>query len=206
MAPLVAHVLRDFDRHGTFLNRLIRYTKADLVEGDFATGLYVDTGMTVRGLCVAALSQSDNVAANLLLKLTGGPDGLTSFLRGLGDNITRVDRNEPSVNSAIPADVRDTTTPRAIAADFSRLLLGHGLSPTDRAQLRLWMEEDLVNIARFRAGIPEDWSIADKTGTGDYGVANDVGVVWTQRETPLTIAVLTTRATPDARPSRPGVR
>lgn len=198
-APLVASVLRH-DRGGTLLNRVIRYGKSDLVEGDFVTGLYLTTGLTVRSLCVAALTQSDNVAANLLLELTGGPRGLTGFLRSIGDSVTRVDRNEPGVNTAIPGDLRDTTTPRAIGADITRLLLGSALAAPARRQLLSWMREDMVNVERFRAAVPAEWQIADKTGTGNYGVANDVGVVWTPQGRPITVAVLTTKTAPDADP------
>lgn len=190
-AWLVARVLRDFDHDGSFLNRLVRYDKSDLIEGSLVTSSYVETGMTVRTLCAAALAQSDNTAANLLFEATGGPAGLTRFLRSLGDEVSRSDRDEPSLNSAIPGDPRDTTSPRAFGQDLTKLLLGDVLSDADRAQLRFWMEGDCVNTGRFRAGLPKDWLIADKTGSGYYGVTNDVGVVWTSRRTPLTIAVLT---------------
>jgi beta-lactamase class A len=198
---LAAHVLRDFDHRGEFLNRLIHYTKADLIEGAPVTEQYLDTGLTVRALCAAALAYSDNVAANLLLDLTGGPAGVTRFCRSIGDADTRLDRTEPTLNTSIPGDLRDTTTPRAIGDTYARVVLGRTLSPADRAQLTDWLQGDAVNTQRFRAGLPEDWLIADKTGTGDYGSANsanDVGVVWTSRRTPLSIAVLTVKHTADA--------
>ncbi|MBO0767476.1 MAG: class A beta-lactamase [Solirubrobacterales bacterium] len=198
-APLVARVLRDFNRDG-FLDRLIHYDHHDLIEGDFVTKLYVDTGMTVRSLCAAALANSDNVAANLLLRLTGGPAGLQHFLRSIGDRVTLVEHNEPSVNTAVPGQRRDTTTPQAIAEDFTRLLLGDTLPAFDRQQLRLWMQDDMVNTTRFRAAVPASWQIADKTGTGSYGTANDVGVLWSSRGTPLTVAVLTTKSERQADP------
>jgi beta-lactamase class A len=195
---LAARVLRDFDHRDEFLNRLIHYTKADLIEGAPVTEQYVDTGLTVRALCAAALAYSDNVAANLLLALTGGPRGVTRFCRSIGDPVTRLDRTEPTLNTSIPGDLRDTTTPRAIGESYGRLVLGRTLSPRDRTQLTYWLQGDAVNTQRFRSGVPEGWLIADKTGTGDYGSANDVGVVWTSRGTPLSIAVLTVKDTADA--------
>ncbi len=200
---LAAHVLRDFDHRGEFLNRLIHYTKADLIEGAPVTEQYVDTGLTVRALCAAALAYSDNTAANLLLRLTGGPRGVTRFCRSIGDGITRLDRTEPALNTSIPGDLRDTTTPRAIGSSYGRLVLGRTLSAVDRAQLADWLEGDAVNTRRLRGGLPEDWLIADKTGTGDYGSANDVGVVWTSRRTPLSIAVLSVKHTRDAEADEP---
>lgn len=105
---LVAHVLRDFDHHGEFLNRLIHDTTADLIPRAPVTEQYVDTGLTVRALCAAALAYSDNTAANLLLGVTGGPPSVTRFCRSIGDATTRCDRTEPTLNTSIPGDPRDT--------------------------------------------------------------------------------------------------
>jgi len=63
----------------------------------------------------AAIEHSDNTAANLLLRTVGGPAAVTAYLRALGDPVTRLDRNEPALNEAKPGDVRDTTTPSALA-------------------------------------------------------------------------------------------
>ncbi len=195
---LAAHVLRDFDHRGEFLNRLVHYTEADLAAGAPLTQQYVQTGLTVRDLCAAAIAYSDNAAANLLLARTGGPHSLTRFYRSIGDTITRSDRIEPTLNTSIPGDLRDTTTPRAIGDSYAHAVLGNALSSQDRTQLRYWLQGDAVNTLRFRAGLPEDWVIADKTGTGDYGAANDVGIVWTSRGTPISVAVLTVQDTKDA--------
>ncbi len=146
---LAAHVLRDFDHRGEFLNRLIHYTKADLIEGAPVIEQYVDTGLTVRALCAAALAYSDNVAANLLLHLTGGPAGVTRFCRSIGDADTRLDRTEPTLNTSIPGDLHDTTTPRAIGDTYARLVLGPALSPGDRAQLTDWLEGDAADFPRI---------------------------------------------------------
>lgn len=70
--------------------------------------------MTVAELSAAAVQYSDNAAANLLLKELGGPAGLTAFMRSIGDTTFRLDRWELELNSAIPGDARDTSSPRAV--------------------------------------------------------------------------------------------
>ena len=80
--------------------------------------------MTLADLCAAAIDWSDNTAANLILNEIGGPAGLTAFARSLGDETTRLDRNEPTLNEAAPGDPRDTTTPLAMARDLEAVLLG----------------------------------------------------------------------------------
>src|SRR5438067_7147263 len=80
--------------------------------------------MTLGALCAAAIEQSDNTAGNLLLDTIGGPVGWTNFARSIGDEMTRLDRKEPELNSAILGDGRDTTTPAAMCADMQKLPVG----------------------------------------------------------------------------------
>lgn len=193
-----AAVLRDLDRDGEVLDSWVHYTEDDLVVGSPVTERHVGTGMRVADLCAAAVSESDNTAANLLLDRIGGPRGVTRFCRSLGDRLTRLDRYEPDLNSALPGDHRDTTTPAAIAEDYRRLVVGTALDRGDRARLTTWLTESVTSDTRFRAGLPSHWRVADKTGSGSYGTANDVGVAWTDDGTPLVLAVLSTKHTPDA--------
>lgn len=194
----VAAVLRDLDHDGTYLDRWVHYTEADLVPGSPITEQHAVTGMRVEDLCAAAIRQSDNTAANLLLRPLGGPSGITRFCRSLGDSVTRLDRYEPDLSDGVPGDRRDTTTPAAIAADYRRLLLGRALDDADRDRLVTWLTESVTSDTRFRAGLPSHWRVADKTGSGGYGTANDVGVAWTDDGTPLVLAVLTTKEVEDA--------
>ncbi|MFE3557443.1 class A beta-lactamase [Streptomyces sp. NPDC059193] len=193
-----AAVLRDLDEDGEFLARRIRYTREYVDKSGYGpeTGKpeNVAAGMTVEALCSASVSLSDNAAANLLLEELGGPTAVTRFSRSLGDRTTRLDRWEPELNSAEPGRVTDTTSPRAIGSTYERLLLGGALPPRDRALLTGWLIANTTNTGRFKAGLPADWVLADKTGGGsEYGVANDVGVVWPPDGAPLVMAVLTTK-------------
>lgn len=193
-----AAVLRDLDEDGEFLARRIRYTPEYVEKAGYGpeTGKpeNVAGGMTVEALCSASVAQSDNAAANLLLEALGGPTAITRFCRSLGDRTTRLDRWEPELNSAEPGRVTDTTSPRAIGRTYARLLLGDALPSRDRARLTGWLVANTTNTGRFRAGLPADWILADKTGGGnEYGVANDVGVVWPPDGAPIVMAVLTTK-------------
>lgn len=201
----VAALLHQLD--GPALNRTVHYTKADCDDSGYApvTGKAANLahGMTVAELCAAALAQSDNCASNLLVKAVGGPRAVTRFVRSTGDRTTRLDRWEPELNSAEPGRLTDTTSPAALGRTYARLVLGHALhDPADRHRLTTWMRADATNTARFRAGLPHSWDLADKTGTGDYGTANNAGIAWTPHGTPLVLSVLTTkpRAGKDAKP------
>jgi beta-lactamase class A len=195
----VAAVLAFHDRNGELLDRLIRYDEHDLVENSDVTRAHVEEGMTVRELCDAALRFSDNTAGNLLLRQIGGPTGLTHAARAFADRRTRLDRWEPDLNEALPGDRRDTTTARAIGDTYARLLLGPLLSRPDRALLRGWMTDNQTSGARFRAALPSGWTLADKTGAGDYGTLNDAGIAFSPAGEPILISALSRKDEPEAK-------
>ncbi len=177
------------------LDRRIVYTARDLVTYSPETKKHVGTGMTVAQLCLAALTLSDNTAANLLLASIGGPAAVTRFARSLGDEFSRLDRIETALNEALPGDPRDTTTPLAMLANLQRLLLGSALAPAARRQLTEWMLQNKTSDERLRAGVPKTWRIADKTGTGDHGTYNDIGVLWPPQQKPVVLTIYLTGAT-----------
>ncbi len=190
---LAAHVLRDYDRRGEYLNRVLHYTRDDLAGWSPVTENNLDTGMAVRDLCLAATAFSDNGAANVLLRATDGPRGFTRFCRAIGDEYTRLDRYETDMSAAVPGDVRDTSTPEAMGRSYARLVLGRVLKPFHRDQLRSWLKVNTTSGPRFRAGLPDDWVLADKTGNGGYGTVNDIGIAWTPKGTTLLLSVLSTK-------------
>ena len=150
--------------------------------------------MTVADLCAAAIDWSDNTAANLILQTIGGPAGFTEFARSLGDEVTRLDRNEPSLNEATPGDPRDTTSPRAMAASMQKVLVGDVLSESSRRQLQAWLVDDKVGDKRLRAGLPPSWRIGDKTGTGERGSTNAIAILWPPGRAPLIATVYYTES------------
>jgi beta-lactamase class A len=185
-----ALVLTRVDRGEEHLDRRITYTKEQLVTYSPETAKHAGAdGMTLGEICRAGLTLSDNTAGNLMLESFGGPPALTQFARSLGDRVTRLDRSETALNEAAPGDVRDTTTPAAMAENLRQLLLGKLLSPASRAQLADWMVANKTGDKRLRAGIPKDWRIANKTGGGGHATTNDIAVIWPFARGPLVVAV-----------------
>lgn len=185
---LVAGVLSRVDKREEKLDRLIHYRKDDLLEYAPMTKQNVQEGMTVSALCAAAIQYSDNTAANLLLTALGGADHLTRYARSLGDPVTRLDRTEPTLNTAIPGDVRDTTSPSAMLADLKTILIDpQTLSPESQKQLQEWMIGNTTGAAMLRGGLPPNWRIGDKTGHGSNGSTNDIAICWPQNRQPVLI-------------------
>jgi beta-lactamase class A len=191
----VAAALKLVDANTERLDRKIAYGPSDLLDyAPIAKAHVADGGMTLADLCAAAIDWSDNTAANLILDVIGDPAGFTQFARSLGDSQTRLDRNEPDLNAATPGDERDTTTPEAMAADMTRVLLGDVLSETSRRQLDAWLIGDKVGDKRLRAGLPPTWRIGDKTGTGDHGTANAIAIIWPPDRAPIIATVYYTES------------
>ena len=145
--------------------------------------------MTLADLCAAAVQVSDNCAGNLLLQSIGGPSAITDFARSIGDDRTRLDRWEIELNSAIPGDPRDTSSPGALGGGYRTLLTGDVLAPPQRQQLENWMRAN--ETSSMRAGLPGGWTTADKTGNGDYGSTNDVGIAYGPAGQRLLLAIMT---------------
>ncbi len=190
-----AAVLKRVDAGAERLDRKIAYGPADLLSYAPVSKVHVaEGGMTVADLCAAAIDWSDNTAANLILQTIGGPQGFTRFARSLGDKVTRLDRNEPSLNELTPGDERDTTSPRAMAGDVRQVLLGDTLSEASRRQLETWLIGDKVGDKRLRAGLPPSWGIGDKTGSGEHGTANTIAIIRPPGQAPIIAAVYYTQS------------
>lgn len=191
--PLAAALLWQVDRGAFAIERELEIERADVlphspaVEAKIAAGA---SAMSVRELCAAIITQGDNAAANVLLAGIGGPAALTRFFRqSVGDEVTRFDRMEPELNSNIPGDPRDTTTPRAMVDSLLRLFTTDVLSLTSRALLIDWLTEARTGLDRVRAGIPHGWQVGDKTGTGGNNAVNDVVVAYPPGRRPIFVAV-----------------
>ncbi|KVC48072.1 class A beta-lactamase [Burkholderia ubonensis] len=198
-AILIAAVLAESVARPALFTQRVTYRQADLLEWSPVTEKHVDTGMTVGELCEATAQYSDNAAANLLMKLLGGPAAVTAFARSIGDETFRLDRWEPELNTALPGDARDTTTPAAMAASLRALALGDALPAPQRAQYAQWLRGNKTGDKRIRAGVPTGWQVGDKTGTGDYGTINDIGVLWPPARGPIVLTVYYTQARADAK-------
>ncbi len=198
-------VLAQIDAGHDSLDRRIVVAASDLLDYAPVTKTRVGgPGMTLRELCDAALTWSDNTAANLLVASLGGPSAVTAFARALGDGVTRLDRTEPTLNEATPGDPRDTTSPDAMASILRRLVLEDTLAPRSRDQLATWMMGCRTGLAKLRAGVPPDWRVGDKTGNGDHGSTNDIAILWPPGgRAPLILCVYMTETTITAEAAAP---
>jgi beta-lactamase class A len=201
---LAAQMLQMNEHSPGLLDRHVSYDAAYLANLGHTPVTHANLArgwMTVRELCEAAVTQSDNAAANLLLEGGMGPEGLTRFLRANGDSVTRLDRNEMALNQNLPGDERDTTTPQAMAQTMQHFLTTDAvLNAASRETLIGWLVANQTGGARLRAGLPADWRAGDKTGTGggEHNATTDVAIAWPPGKAPIVIACFLSESTVDA--------
>jgi beta-lactamase class A len=200
---LAAAILKRVEEGQEKLARRLQVAKADLVSHSPFCETRVGGTASLTELCHATVTVSDNAAANLLLRTIGGPAGFTRRLRSFGDSTTRLDRWETDMGEARPGDVRDTTTPDAMAGLAQRLLLGSALAPASRTRLVDWMKQTTTGLKGIRDGVPGNWQVADKTGSGGYGTDNHVAVLWPPSGTPLVVASYVTGSSLPSGQTRP---
>jgi beta-lactamase class A len=184
-----ARVLQMVERDELTLDQKVLVDPAAIVANSPRTAPRAGGDMTLDELCQAALQVSDNTAANLLLKTIGGPPAITAFARSIGDPSSRLDRWETALNSAVPGDLRDTSTPEALGRGYRALLAGDALAPAQRQQLETWLRAN--ETSSMRAGLPPEWTTADKTGSGDYGTTNDAGIAYGPAGQRVLLAMMT---------------
>ncbi len=175
------------------LNEVIKFTKEDLVDYSPITEKHIDTGMTLGEVAEAAVRYSDNTAGNILFHKIGGPKGYEKALRQMGDRVTMSDRFETELNEAIPGDIRDTSTAKAIATNLKDFTVGNALPDDKRKVLTDWMKGNATGDKLIRAGVPTDWEVGDKSGAGSYGTRNDIAIVWPPNRAPIIIAILSSK-------------
>lgn len=174
------HLLSLVDKGQVDLGEHVRIQAGDILSYAPVTKNRVGESMTLAELCEATTSMSDNTAANLILRRTGGPEAFTRFMRSIGDETTRLDRYEPELNVVGPGEARDTTSPDAAAASLRDLILGGVLAERSREQLKHWLVNNQVGGPLLRTSLPKEWLIADRTGSGEYGSRGVVAVIWPQ--------------------------
>ncbi|WP_157288417.1 class A beta-lactamase [Uliginosibacterium gangwonense] len=192
-----AALLKQVDEKTKRLDQRIRFSHKQLLGGSPVTQKFADTeGMSLAALCEAAIADSDNTAANLIVETLGGIPAWNAYVRTLGDQLTHLDHPEPFLNKTQMGDKRNTTTPSAMCANLKHVLLEDALSPSSREQLKQWMLATRTGKQRLRKDLNSGWTLANKTGTGDAetGTANDIGIYWPPTGQPIVLTVYLTHA------------
>lgn len=140
------------------------------------------------------VSESDNTACDVLLRLVGEPKIVTQYLRGLGVNDIVVANTEKELGQDPAVQYRNYATPDAAVVLLRAFHEGKGLSKSSQALLRQLMTETSTGLKRIKGLLPDGTVVAHKTGTsstvnGVTAATNDVGLVALTNGRHLAIAV-----------------
>jgi beta-lactamase class A len=187
--PLAAAILSLVDRGAASMEEELAFGPGDPLDNSPTVAANVARGrLPLVQLTAGIIERSDNSAANILLGRLGGPEALTRFIRACGDAVTRLDRYEMELNSNLPGDPRDTTSPAAMARLTRSILTGDILSEQSRTHVSTWLKKSVPGPDRLPAGFPDDWLVGHKTGTGANGAVNDVAVGWRSGRAPVVVS------------------
>jgi beta-lactamase class A len=173
--------------------------------------------LTVAELVQAAVAQSDNTASDVILRLAGGPEAVTAYVRSLGIEGLRVDRPEVQMaadtkgvtpqqrRAAIEryvADPRDSATPEAALALLARVAKRDALSAASAGFLLGTLEKTTTGPGRIRGDLPKGTVVANKTGSGPTALgytaaSNDVGLVTLPSGRQIAVAVFVSASAAD---------
>ncbi|WP_339387747.1 class A beta-lactamase [Vibrio caribbeanicus] len=184
-----ANVLYDVEKNKLNMSQKITVTKAGLINWNPITQNFVGGNMSLKSVCGATMLMSDNYAANLALEQVGGPEGVTQFLRSIGDKTTRLDHYEPKLNYVEKNAINDTTTPLAMLRTLQKLLLGNVLNSESKEQLKFWMTNNMVSDGLARSVLPENWAIADRSGGGVNNSRTLTAMIWSKERKPIFIGI-----------------
>lgn len=189
-------VLRDYSWED--LNKNVMIHPDDLVDYSPITEKYVGIGMPLKEILAAAIDYSDNTAGNFIFKHLGGPKGYQEKLEEIGDSVTDSTRYETDLNEAVPGDIRDTSTPKAIAQDLREIALGVQLPRDKEKFFKQLLLENTTGKNLIAAGVPEGTIVGDKSGAAQYGTRNDIAILYPENRKPIILVVFSNKSDKDA--------
>ena len=204
--PLALMVLHQVEQ-GTFsLDQPMRFLPRDRILPHVYSPLqdqYPKAGVDVllRELLRVSVSLSDNVAADILLRLVGGPKAVNTYIAALPVSGFHLQDSEAVLHHEVSAQYRNWFEPAGAVQLLRRISDNSPLTSEHTALLLGWMTP-AVQTKRLEGDLPAGTRVAHKSGTSDVdgGVAhatNDIGLIPLPDGRRIAIAVFVTDSTAD---------
>jgi beta-lactamase class A len=198
--PLALTVLHKVEQGSLSLDQHVRFRPDDRILPQTYSPLQekhpsANVDVPLEELLRLAVSQSDNVAADILLRIIGGPKTVTDYVMSLGVSGFHLEDGEHALHQDQTAQYRNWFTARAAVQLLRRIVDRPPISPAHTALLLEWMERSVK--PRLKAELPANTVVAHKAGTSDVdaGIAhatNDIGLITLPDGRRLAIAVFVT--------------
>jgi beta-lactamase class A len=204
--PLAVTVLHQIEQGTLSLEQPVRFLPQDRILPHVYSPLqdqHPDAGVNVslRELLRLDVSLSDNVAADILLRLVGGPKAVNTYIAAIGISGFHLRDSEAVLHHAVSAQYRNWFEPTGAIQLLRRISDNSPLTSEHTDLLLGWMTSDL-RTRRLDGDLPTGTRVAHKSGTSDVddGVAhatNDIGLIPLPDGRRIAIAVFVTDSTAD---------
>jgi beta-lactamase class A len=160
-----------------------------------------DVDVPMRELLQGAVSVSDNVAADMLLRVAGGPKVVNDYIASLGVTGLQLQDGEHALQRDVQTQYRNWWEPAGAVQLLRRISDRSPLTPEHTRLLLEWMEAG-TTTKRLKGDLPEGVRVAHKSGTSGVtdGLAhatNDIGLIALPDGRWLAVAVFVTDSTAD---------
>jgi beta-lactamase class A len=185
--PLAMAVLDQVDKGKLSLNQKVRITPADLLpkthspmKDKYPEG---NVDLTLAELLSYTVSESDNIACDILFKIVGGTKLVNDYIHKVGVKGMAIVATEEEMTKGWNVQYTNFSTPAAMLRLLDVFYKGKNLSKTSNEFLWKIMVEGPTGAKRIKSQLPGNSIVAHKTGTssgnaeGVYAATNDVGVV-----------------------------
>lgn len=200
--PLALAVLHQVELGKLQLDQPVRFLKSDLsatfspLQDEFPQA---DVDVPLRKLIRLTVELSDNTAADIQLRLIGGPEALQQYLDSLGLSAIHQQDSEHTLHVDQTLQYRDFAEPAAMVALLRRFADHSPLNAEHTALLNGWMLQATSGPKRLKGLLPVGTPVAHKTGTsgvewGRIPATNDVGLITLPGGRRLALAVFVTDA------------
>jgi beta-lactamase class A len=206
-APLALTMLHRIEEGAFSLDQPIRFLPQDRILPTNYSPLqdkYPEASVDVpmRELLRLAVSLSDNTAADILLRIVGGPQAVDTYIRSLDISGFHLEDNEQTLHHDVTAQYRNWFEPASAVQFLRRISDASPLSPEHSQLLLDWMKTSAKSAPRLQGSLPPDTVVMHKSGTSDVdnGLAhatNDIGLIVLPDGRRLAIAVFLTDSTAD---------
>ena len=192
--PVMVAVYRKVDAGELSFSQMVEIKEEDWASGaGWLQWKRAGTKETVGDLLVLMMTQSDNVAANALVRTVGGADHVNEVARSLGAKHTLLYQKISSERAAVPS-LDNRSTPRDMVVMLQKIAEGEAASEKSCGYMI-----DLMNLDDLDwwldAGLPPDVYAANKAGWL-YEVYDDVGIV-KAGERPYVVGIMSKYGTGD---------
>jgi len=206
--PLVLFALHEIDQGKFSLDQSVRFLPSDRFLPKTYSSLQdkfpnADVDVPLRELLRLAVSLSDNVAADIVLRLVGGPAAVGAYIKSIGVEGFHLEDSEHGLHRDVAAQYRNWVEPAGAVHLLRKLSDDSPLAPEHTELLLTWMKGSPTGPHRIKGALPSGTVVMHKTGTsGSHGgktsATNDIGLIVLPDGRRLALAVFVTDASADS--------